>query len=139
VQFRVGIGVETIPGAAFPVKVFQARVAVAVEAGAQIDQAFWPPDQASQDIGGKGIDGKDGRKAVGRDYALSFAGADGGVVNDSFEGAEFVRAGGDGFGFRDAAEVAGNGVSRAGGGGQGFFGALGAAGVEDDVVAPGDK
>jgi len=123
----------------FPCKVFEAGVAAAVQAGAKVDETFWFFDQAGENIGGEGVDRKDGGKAIDRGYAMPFAGADGGVVNDCIEWAKLVCAGGDGFGFGDAAQVAGDGVFGAGGGGEGFFSTLGIAGVENNDVALGNQ
>lgn len=90
----------------FPGKIFEASVAVAVQAGAKIDQAFWFCNQTSKDVGREGVYREDGGQAVDRGYTFSFLIADTGVVDDGVERAELVCVGGDGFGFGDAAEVA---------------------------------
>ena len=138
-SLEVGIGAGTIPGPAFPCEVPEAGIAAAVQAGAQVDQSFWPVDQAGEDVGCERVDGEDRGQAVDRGDAFPFPVADPGVVDDGVEGAELVGAGGHGFGFGDAAEIAGDGECGAGGGCHGVFGALGIAGVEDDAVPLGNQ
>ena len=60
------------------------RVGAVVHARAQIDEPLRPLDQRGEDIGSQRVDREHMRQAVGGD-AMTFAEADGGVVDDRIE------------------------------------------------------
>ena len=134
VELGIGVGLVAAPGTVVPVEVLECGVALEVEFGADVDEAWWKGDEGGEEIRGEAVDGEDVGEAVLRGEAALFFEAGGGVVDDGVKGAECGRLIGEGTGLANAGEIA----EEDGVGGGEFVAcvvcALLVAGVEDELA-----
>ena len=117
-----------------PLQVVELRPSASVHARAQIDEAARPFDQSGEQVRGEDIDGKDLTEAVGGHDPVTFAGTDGGVVDDGVEPTRGIRSLRNADGGRDARQVADDHSGRARDRIDGVLRPLLVAGVQHDIV-----
>ena len=138
-QLGIGIGIVPGPGTFFPREIFQAFVALAVEARAEVNQPSWSCDEAGEDIGGQGIDGEYSRQSVRCGYTSWFAVTDTCIVNDGIEDTQCIDLFRDIAAACDGTEISGHGIVCTGHCGECLFCPLDVAGVQNHMVSIGHQ
>ncbi len=135
VQLGIGVSLLSLPRAVLLCQILQAGIAALVQAGTQIDQSLWPPNQCGQDIRRERVDGEYLGQAVFGHDAPRLPVADACIVDHRIEGAERVDLFRDFAGLSDTRQIADDDRLRLRNGGQRFLTPRLVAGVQNCAVA----